>query len=492
MTAAKKKEIRNLLKRKTFKIILKEDILPYGNVLPGRFVLAIKSSITGEVVFKARYVIGGHRDKLKHMMVHSSTTMQPSSVRLLLALARIFGFDVWTSDVTQAYLQSILPLSREIFIKNAAPEFELDPDQCLQLLKPLYGLCESGDLWHATMDEHHRKDLGMTPLRSDPALYCLLTDHILTGLSGGYVDDLIRTGDDSFREKCKLTHKKFEMKPDSALPSEYAGFQISKDGDALLIDQLHYLRKLEALPLDATFGDFRSARMKLAWLAHTRPDCLFHISQLAQVTSDRFESDKRNIIKQYNLAAKLAKEQKYFLRTPHLNREPIRVVGFSDASFANNHDLSSQLGYIIMLVDDTGTMAPIHFKSYKARRIARSAMAAEVIAFSDMSDVAVTLSSEISLLLGRQVPVQLLTDNKSLFDVISKGSRTSEKRIMLDIAAAREGFRDHVISDIGFVRSNHNLADGLTKHMSQASLIQAMRSCHVDINPEQWIIRPKQ
>lgn len=87
-----------------------------------------------------------------------------------------------------------------------------------------------------------------------------------------------------------------------------------------------------------------------------------------------------------------------------------------------------------------------------------------------MFDVAATLSLELGALYKRKVPLHLFTESKSLFDVISKGSRTSEKRLMLDIAAAREGFRDKLIFDIGFVRSNINLADRLTKLMKQESL----------------------
>eukprot|EP00171_Calliarthron_tuberculosum_P023142 IDg23142t1 len=75
-------------------------------------------------------------------------------------------------------------------------------------------------------------------------------------------------------------------------------------------------------------------------------------------------------------------------------------------------------------------------------------MGGEVIAFSDLFDRTSTLAAEIGTIYKKRIPVQLLTDSKSLFDVISKGSRTSEKRMMLDIAAARERFRDKVISDI--------------------------------------------
>ena len=146
MESARRQEIKNLLERGTFKVILKEDIPKDANILPGRFLLSLKSTEDNNVKYKARYVIGGHRDRLKHMMVHSTSTLQPSSIRLLLALAIVHGFDIWTSDVRQAYLQSADPLSRPVFISKPVPKFELEPSQCLQLLKPLYGLCESGDL----------------------------------------------------------------------------------------------------------------------------------------------------------------------------------------------------------------------------------------------------------------------------------------------------------------------------------------------------------
>lgn len=94
MTAAKKAEIKSLLDRQTFKLILREELLSDGNILPGCFVMAIKSTGDGKIKYKARYVIGGHRDKYKDLMVHSTSNLQPQSVRILLALAAIFEFDI--------------------------------------------------------------------------------------------------------------------------------------------------------------------------------------------------------------------------------------------------------------------------------------------------------------------------------------------------------------------------------------------------------------
>lgn len=75
MNEAKEHEFRGLLEGGNFKIILKEDIPANANTLPGRFILAISSSVDGKVKCKAQYVIGGHRDKLKSLMVHSISTL---------------------------------------------------------------------------------------------------------------------------------------------------------------------------------------------------------------------------------------------------------------------------------------------------------------------------------------------------------------------------------------------------------------------------------
>ena len=198
-----------------------------------------------------------------------------------------------------------------------------------------------------------------------------------------------------------------------------------------------------------------------------------------------FNQKPKQILHRLSKAVPFAVDNRVSLQIPKLDKRTPRVIGYSDAFFANNADLSTQLDHICFLGDNTGAVIPISFKSYKAKRVTRSDMAGEVIAFSDLFDVAAVLSAELEVLLGTKVSVQLLTDSKSLFDVISKGSRTSEKRPMLDIAAAREGFRDKVISDIGFVRSSLNIANGLTKAMQQRSLQQVLMTGWLDLKPEQ-------
>lgn len=117
-------------------------------------------------------------------------------------------------------------------------------------------------------------------------------------------------------------------------------------------------------------------------------------------------------------------------------------------------------------------------------------MAAEVISFSDIFDASITLATELTYTTNRTVPLQWFNDNKSLFDALSKGPRASEKPLMVDISAAREGYKSGCISYIGFVRSHNNMEDGLTKPMSQAALRNVLSTgTHIPIF-YQWILRP--
>ena len=101
----------------------------------------------------------------------------------------------------------------------------------------------------------------------------------------------------------------------------------------------------------------------------------------------------------------------------------------------------------------------------------RSVLAAELIAFVDLFDQAFAMASDLGKFTSKEkLPKTLLTDSKTLFDILTKGSRTSEMLLMLDVAATREGYRNGAISNIGFVRTEENIADVLTKKMSTSAL----------------------
>jgi hypothetical protein len=73
------------------------------------------------------------------------------------------------------------------------------------------------------------------------------------------------------------------------------------------------------------------------------------------------------------------------------------------------------------------------------------------------------LKADLQELLGMTMAMMILTDSEPLFNVITRECITTEKRLMLDLAAARESYRRREIDNIGLISSEHNIADALTK-----------------------------
>eukprot|EP00173_Palmaria_palmata_P003801 Plantae.Rhodophyta-Palmaria_palmata.ctg414.p1 GENE.Plantae.Rhodophyta-Palmaria_palmata.ctg414~~Plantae.Rhodophyta-Palmaria_palmata.ctg414.p1 ORF type:complete len:240 (+),score=24.17 Plantae.Rhodophyta-Palmaria_palmata.ctg414:3659-4378(+) len=180
---ARKKELRGLIQRGSFKVILREELSPGTKAMRGRFVLVIKNKDTDEEVYKARWVVQGFRDPMKQFLVHNSSNLRQEPARLLLSMASILRFRVWTVDISQAYLQSASENMRDIFLEPPK-EMELSSDELLKLMLPLYGLADSGDRWHPTLYHRHFSDLRMEKLDTEPSFYFRSIADILVGLSG--------------------------------------------------------------------------------------------------------------------------------------------------------------------------------------------------------------------------------------------------------------------------------------------------------------------
>ncbi|PXF40296.1 hypothetical protein BWQ96_10002 [Gracilariopsis chorda] len=124
LLTAKRKELQGLLKRGTYKVMCKEELPTDANIIGGRFILCQKRRDKHSIKYKASFIAQWHVDKEKGSIVHHATTLQHTSIRMILALAAIFGFQLWSTDITQAYLQSASDLMPDIHIRSSK-EFEL-------------------------------------------------------------------------------------------------------------------------------------------------------------------------------------------------------------------------------------------------------------------------------------------------------------------------------------------------------------------------------
>lgn len=93
---AKAKEIYGLLARRAFSIFKKNTLPGDANILGGHFLLAKKYVGTANELYKARFVVQGHTDRDKNLIVYTSSTVLQASVRLLVALTAVLGFHLWT------------------------------------------------------------------------------------------------------------------------------------------------------------------------------------------------------------------------------------------------------------------------------------------------------------------------------------------------------------------------------------------------------------
>lgn len=99
------------------------------------------------------------------------------------------------------------------------------------------------------------------------------------GISSGYVDELLCSSIKEFKIFSKKTHETFSIDDEETLPVTSRGFNLSRNYDRSVCQyQLFDFKRLGELPETASLLDFRSMRMKLAWLSNTSPDYFFGIS----------------------------------------------------------------------------------------------------------------------------------------------------------------------------------------------------------------------
>ena len=102
------------------------------------------------------------------------------------ALASILRSRVWSTDVKQTYLQSIEPLQQRILTKSSALEFNLEPEECFELLRLLHKLADVGDLWHKPLENRLLNELHMQPSMGYPSLYLYFENVRIPEISGTF------------------------------------------------------------------------------------------------------------------------------------------------------------------------------------------------------------------------------------------------------------------------------------------------------------------
>ena len=140
---SRKKEINELFEKGCFEIVSASDV-PHGvKIFNSRFVDEIKNIGTIDAYEKSRLVMQAYNDDDKAEVLTQAPTIQRMSQRLILALAASMShLGLFLRNISQAYVQSIISLARQFFIRPPV-ELGLKNDSILKIIKPLYEVSEA-------------------------------------------------------------------------------------------------------------------------------------------------------------------------------------------------------------------------------------------------------------------------------------------------------------------------------------------------------------
>src|SRR5450432_3640132 len=211
-------------------------------------------------------------------------------------------------------------------------------------------------------------------------------------------------------------------------------------------------------------------RARGAYIASVcQPESSFDLSFAAQVT-DPTEEDIQNLNKRLQWQMENTTRGLRFVK---LDTTTLRLLVFTDASFANNKDLSSQIGY----------------SSVKCKRVTRSVLASELYGAAHGFDISVAIKTTLDNVLQSSVPLVLCTDSKSLYDYLVLLGTTLEKRLMIDVMGLRQAYERRLITDIKWVDGKSNPADAMTKSKPCEALQRLIDTNRIDLNTIGWVDR---
>ena len=127
----------------------------------------------------------------------------------------------------------------------------------------------------------------------------------------------------------------------------------------------------------------------------------------------------------------------------------------------------------------------------KSKRVSSSVLGGETMAFADAFDMKFAIKNDMELMITQPLPIVMLTDSLSLFEVITKSTITTEKRLMIEIKVVKDSYQCNEVQNIWFIRSGSTPADALTKIKRCKVLDQILVDSTLIYPIEQWIKKRK-
>jgi hypothetical protein len=174
---------------------------------------------------------------------------------------------------------------------------------------------------------HHIDNLRMQQTVGDFSLFFARTSGQLLGLSGTYVDDILRAVTPKWlASTTATTESTFETQAPKKKDFTFIGLQLSTSKNSIKMAQQDYNSRISLLPTNSTYEAYRSTRAKLAWASTTRPDISCAVSMASQVTEAKFKINFSANIRSANAVIKhLRNTPDINLTYPRLDKTTLRL-----------------------------------------------------------------------------------------------------------------------------------------------------------------------
>lgn len=506
MTDRLKKEYDTLIENKTWILVPRPS---NKKILTNRWVFKTKTNHHGEIEkYKARLVARGHTQELG---IDYEEVFAPvaryETIRTLLAASVNEEMHVHQMDVISAYVQGelndeIYMEQPEMFVKHGHEE------KVCKLLKPLYGLKQSGREWYKKLDNYITKTGGKRT-SADPCVYVFgkNEERVIVII---YVDDLILAS----KELDRLEYIKSKMKStfkmtDLGQVRNILGINVQREGATgrMHLSQEKYIEDLlekfnmkhaitVSTPMDPNLKitkemspsteeerqemqsrPYRELVGGLIYLANaTRPDIAFAASTLSRFCTD---PGKDHWITAKRILRYLKATSQYGII---YDKDGRCLTAYTDSDWAGDiDDRKSCSGNVLIL--STG---PISWKSKKQTSVALSTMEAEYAALSEVSREIVYIK-RLLIHMGFEKyvtpPIDVFCDNQSAIQ-LSKNAvyHKRSKHIDINFHFTRDLVEAKEI-EIHYLQTDLMLGDILTKplikhkHIKCVEMLNLNKTC---------------